>query len=176
MSWTSWLIIIELVGVITYFVYLARKKVLLQEEEIRILSGQNLPYKLNKFTLNDSEKEFFGILQNLEVIKNHYYIFPQLTLDKLVYIPKEITNQWIYLNEINRKFVDFTLFDKNTLMPQLVIELDGAPHVIDEKVMQRDKFVNSVLSSVGIKVLHIPRRDGKYIKEELNRKIKSVLS
>lgn len=173
-NWILLIVIVEFGAIVCSVLYFAIKKVRQQEKDISILSGENLPYKFNKYTLNDSEKEFFNILQNLEVIK-HFYIFPQLTLDKLIYIPKETANYWIYMNEINRKFVDFTLFDKTTLLPQLVIELDGDPHVIDNEVIKRDKFVNSVLSSIGIKILYIPRHDNHYDFENLNQKISQSL-
>ena len=172
MSFLGWFFVIELVTLLIYFALLARKKILNQEGQINILAKEGLPYKLHQFTLSDSEKEFFNLLNELEVVKNNFYIFPQLTLDKLVYIPDEFTNKWIYLNEINRKFVDFTLFDKKTLLPKIVIELNGDPHVTDEKVRNRDVFIKNIFDKVGIKLLSIPRADYNYDRVKINEKIK----
>ncbi len=175
MSFLGWFFTIELICLIIYLTLLASKKILLQEHEIKILASEELPYKLQKYMLSDSEKEFFKFLNELEIIKNNYYIFPQLTLDKLLYIPKEFTNKWIYINEINRKFVDFTLFDKKTLLPKIVIELNGDPHVIDKKVLDRDKFIKTIFDKVGIKVLSIPRSGHNYDQAELEENINKIL-
>ncbi len=175
MSFLGWFFAIELICLLVYLTLLARKKILLQEHEIKILASEELPYKIQKYTLNDSEKDFFKLLNELEIIKNNFYIFPQLTLDKLVYIPKEFTNKWIYLNEINRKFVDFTLFDKKTLLPKIVIELNGDPHVLDKKVIDRDKFIQTIFEKVGIKVILISRADHNYDRSKLEEKIKNIL-
>lgn len=174
MSFLGWFFAIEIMCLLIYLTLLARKKILQQEHEIKILATEELPYELQRYTLNDSEKEFFKVLNNLEIIKNNYYIFPQLTLDKLVYIPKEFTNKWIYLNEINRKFVDFTLFDKKTLLPKIVIELNGDPHVIDKKVIEKDKLIKTIFEKVGIKILSIPRTDRNYDLVKLEEKIKKI--
>jgi very-short-patch-repair endonuclease len=56
-----------------------------------------------------------------------------------------------------------------------VIELDGDPHVIDDKIKARDKFVDDVLTKVGIKILRIPRFDNHYNIEALNKKISDTL-
>jgi hypothetical protein len=176
MSFLGWFFAAELICLIIYITLLARKKILLREQEIKVLATAELPYELQQFTLSDSEKEFFKVLNNLEIIKNNYYIFPQLTLDKLVYIPKEFTNKWIYLNEINRKFVDFTLFDKKTLLPKIVIELNGDSHVIDSDVIERDKFIKTIFEKVGIKILVIPRTDRDYDRIKLEEKIEKLLN
>lgn len=176
MYFLGWFFAIELLTLLVYLVFLVRKKILLQEGQIKTLATKELPYKLQQFTLSDSEKEFFKVLNELEIIKNNFYIFPQLTLDKLVHLPKETPNYWIYFNEINRKFVDFTLFDKKTLLPKIVIELNGDPHVIDEKVRERDKFIQAIFEKVRIKLLPIPRADHNYDRAKISEKIKNLLS
>lgn len=75
MTSLGWLVSIELIIVIIYIVFLSRKKILQQKAEIKISASGKLPYKLQQNTLSNSEKEFYRVLTELEIIKNNFIFF-----------------------------------------------------------------------------------------------------
>jgi hypothetical protein len=53
------------------------------------------------------------------------------------------------------KTVDFVIVNHSTMTPLLVLELDDKSHErLDRKI--RDQFVDEVLTSVGLPILHWP--------------------
>lgn len=132
----------------------------------RAVNTGKLPFIKKINTLSESEKVFFQFLENLSTIKDNYYIFPQLSISKLVTLPISIKRNYALINKIDRKSVDFVLFDKNTLNPIVAIELDGASHnAIDRQ--ERDEFVDKVFESAGVRLVHIERNDNGYNPEEI---------
>ena len=53
------------------------------------------------------------------------------------------------------KCVDFVIIDQRTMAPLLVVELDDRSHERTDR-KARDRFVDQVLLSVGIPILHYP--------------------
>lgn len=132
----------------------------------RAVNTGKLPFIKKINTLSESEKVFFRFLENLSTIKDNYYIFPQLSISKLVTLPINLKRNYALINKIDRKSVDFVLFDKNTLNPIIAIELDGASHnAIDRQ--ERDEFVDKVFESAGVRLVHINRNDNGYNSEEI---------
>lgn len=132
----------------------------------RAVNTGKLPFIKKINTLSESEKVFFRFLENLSTIKDNYYIFPQLSISKLVTLPINLKRNYALINKIDRKSVDFVLFDKNTLNPIVAIELDGASHnAIDRQ--ERDEFVDKVFESAGVRLVHINRNDNGYNSEEI---------
>lgn len=73
------------------------------------------------------------------------------------------------LFKVQRKHVDFALFDPDTLETKLIIELDDTTHDRQDRV-NRDVFVDHVLEGTGYKILHVYNANylGELILEKLN--------
>ena len=102
--------------------------------------------------MSKAEHEFFKILQ--EAVKGRYYIVPQVQLSKIIEVNKYEKNKRVYRNKIDRKSVDFVLFNKEYFTPYMVIELDDSSHMLPERE-ERDVFVDNILNRLGIKIIHI---------------------
>ena len=109
-------------------------------------------YVKKNYLMSKAEHEFFKVLQ--EAVKDRYYIVPQVQLSKIIEVNKYEKNKRVYRNKIDRKSVDFVLFNKEYFTPYMVIELDDSSHMLPERE-ERDDFVDSILNRVGIKVVHI---------------------
>ncbi len=124
----------------------------------RLISGGEMVdsdykhYVKKNYLMSKAEHEFFKVLQ--EAVKDKYHIIPQVQLSKIVEVNKYEKQKWKYFNRIDKKSVDFVLFDKEYFTPHLVIELDDASHMLPKRE-SRDDFVNSILNRVGIKIAHI---------------------
>jgi very-short-patch-repair endonuclease len=67
------------------------------------------------------------------------------------------------------KCVDFVVVQRDTMHPLLVVELDDSSHKRAER-QKRDQFVDQVLTSVGIPVLHW-RTSQHYSRSELSQTV-----
>ncbi len=124
----------------------------------RLISGGEMVdsdykhYVKKNYLMSKAEHEFFKVLQ--EAVKDKYHIIPQVQLSKIVEVNKYEKQKWKYFNRIDKKSVDFVLFDKEYFTPHLVIELDDTSHMLPKRE-SRDDFVDSVLNRVGIRIVHI---------------------
>ena len=109
-------------------------------------------YIKRNYLMSKAEHEFFKALQ--ETVKDKYYIVPQVQLSKIVEVNHYEHQKRKYFNKIDRKSVDFVLFNKEYFTPHMVIELDDSSHMLPIRE-DRDNFLNSLLERVGIKILHI---------------------
>ncbi len=141
--------------------------------EKRPVDTDKLPFIKNNDSLTNSEKYFFRFLENLPIVKDNYYIFPQLSLSKLVTLPDNLKRSWSLINKIDRKSVDFVLFDRASLKPILAIELDGASHNSLDR-QERDDFVDQVFKTARVPLVHIRRNDTGYDSEDITQKIISA--
>src|SRR5664280_2438936 len=89
--------------------------------------SQDLPYVLNRYLMSKAERSFFGVLEQV-TDSSKYYLFPQVSLGNLVDVEKGASSYQTYHNKVDRKSVDFVLFDRSTLSPVLAEELDDASH------------------------------------------------
>ncbi|MBU2539804.1 DUF2726 domain-containing protein [Patescibacteria group bacterium] len=112
----------------------------------------DLPYQKKEYLMTKAEHEFFKVLQ--EVVQDKYYIIPQVQLSNLVQVEKQKSWEYSYRNKIDRKSVDFVLFNKEYFTPHLVIELDDTSHLRKDK-QARDHFLDEIFNKVGIKIVHI---------------------
>ncbi len=135
-------------------------------------SPPGLEFKRRNYLLNIPERRFFEEVQ--QIIPAGYVIYPQMLLSKIVRVNSSREEFWSYHNRINRKTVDFVIFERRYLRPVMAIEYDGSTHNRIDRI-ERDEFVDSVLSSVGIKILHVKHRN--YINfEELKNTISQHLA
>lgn len=116
----------------------------------RKTSFDKILYRPRKFQ-TDSEIKYFRTLE--KKYGADYYIIPQVLLSCLVDvdIPKDYFAYKGYRSKIDKKTIDFVLFDKVSFMPVLAVELDDYTHERPDR-HGRDIFVNAVLEKVGIKI------------------------
>ncbi len=159
------IIIIVILGILFYF-FKDKIYIFLQSEE------KILPFKRKDFLLNIPERQFFEGLQ--QIIPAEYIVFPQIVLSSIVQVTSKRKEFWTYQNKINRKTIDFVIFEKQYLKPAIAIEYDGKTHNRSDR-QERDDFVNKVLSSAGIKSLHIKHQKNINF-EEVKNKINGLLA
>lgn len=119
---------------------------------------EDLPYALRSYLMSKAERSFFGVLEQA-TDQSKFYIFPQVSLASLVYVEKDTGAYQTWHNKIDRKSVDFVLFDRSTISPVLAIELDDSSHEREDR-QERDIFVDNVLAKVGLPLLHVKAQTG----------------
>jgi very-short-patch-repair endonuclease len=128
---------------------------------------------LKKQYLFDTPSEFYLYKVLFELFGDKYYIFPQVNYSHLIE-PKKSTFQEERKNRsrIDRKSADFVLCDKEKIIPQLVIELDGSVHNTRSK-QARDEFIDELTGIVGLPILHIKTSnvEKEFIRSEINKKL-----
>jgi hypothetical protein len=136
--------------------------------------SDDLPYVLRRYLMSKAERSFFGVLEQV-TDSSKYYIFPQVSLDKLVTVEKNTGSYQTYHNKVDRKSVDFVLFDRSAISPVLAIELDDSSHDREDR-QERDVFVDGVLAKAGLHLLHVraqaaydPRQLAVSISEAIQR-------
>lgn len=143
------LLIIILFLLFAIFVFLKGKVKNKQQEEE---SDDYKHYVKRNYLMSKAEHEFYKVLE--ETIRDQYYIIPQVQLSKIIEVNKYEKNKRTYVNKIDRKSVDFVLFNKEYFTPYMVIELDDSSHMLPERE-ERDRFINSTLDRVGIKTIRV---------------------
>src|SRR5450756_1100060 len=114
--------------------------------------SEDPPYVLKRYLMSPAERSFFGVLEQV-TDSSKYYIFPQASLNNLVTVEKGTGSYQTYHNKVDRKSVDFVLFDRNAISPVLAIELDDSSHDREDR-QERDAFVDGVLAKAGLPLLH----------------------
>jgi Protein of unknown function (DUF2726) len=102
--------------------------------------------------MTDAEFEFFKVLQ--QVVQDKYYIVPQVVMSDLLEVRGSGFEKKPYRTKIDKKTIDFVLYNKQRYTPYIAIELDDSTH-LEQKRMARDIFVNTVLEKSGIKLIRI---------------------
>ena len=113
---------------------------------------EDLPYIKKEYLMTNAERIFFKVLS--EAVGEKYYIVPQVPLKNVVQVNKYEKHFKTYQNKIDRKCLDFVLFDKEYFTPKLVIELDDSSHQLPARE-ERDIFVDTIMQKVGIKIKHV---------------------
>jgi len=134
--------------------------------------SKKLPYKKKEYLLTQAENSFYSVLK-LALKDMDVNIFAKMRLCDIVYIPKGTKNWQTYWNKIKSKHVDFIISTKNGNKPLLVIELNDSSHNSIER-MERDEFVENVLSAAGIPLIFIPVQHSYNVNDLLN-KIKDAI-
>lgn len=117
------------------------------------LQGKFNPYKKKKYFLTGAEVKLLSILEQSD-LPNLYRIYPQLHLSTLFDVKDEAMDLRGKFEWLNNLYVDFVLFDKEKLLPQLVIELNDATHKMSFR-KARDQFVRKVLEQNDVEYLPI---------------------
>ncbi len=109
-------------------------------------------YKLREAVLTKAELRFYKAFKAYKNDSN-----PIFCKVRLADIFTPIANGKNYMpafNKISAKHVDFIVCDRETAKPLYAIELDDKSH-LSAKVMERDKFVNSVFSQTSLKLIRV---------------------
>ncbi len=134
--------------------------------------SDDLPYVLKRYLMSKAERSFFGVLEQV-TDSSKYYIFPQVSLNNLVTVEKGTGSYQTYHNKVDRKSVDFVLFDRNAMSPVLAIELDDSSHDREDR-QERDAFVDRVLAKAGLPLLHV-RAQAAYDPKQLAASITEAI-
>lgn len=114
--------------------------------------SRRLPYEKRQQLLTNAERTFAEVLH--VATPNTFAVYPQMRLASIVNVAAWGKHNEKNFYRIQAKCVDFVLCDAQTSEPKLVVELDDASHDrADRKA--RDAFVDDVLASAGIPILHV---------------------
>jgi Protein of unknown function (DUF2726) len=111
-------------------------------------------YTLRQSLLTPTEKAFLVVLE--QIVGDRFHIELQVQLSHIV-APLDANKHFVNYHDFNRikaKSIDFVLYDKD-YKPYLAIELDDYTHLRADRV-ERDNFVDEVMKSVGLNIIHIP--------------------
>ncbi len=114
----------------------------------------SLPYIMKWPLMHEYEKRCYNWL--LRILPENYIVLPQVVLANIVKcnLRPYTANYWKYRSKINKKTIDFVVFNKETFTPVLGVEYDWHTHKY-RKTKERDKFVDEVLSTINIPIVHI---------------------
>lgn len=119
-------------------------------------SESSLPYEKASL-LTNNERNFYETIR-LIAEKLNMNVLSKVRLADIVNVNRNIQSKtfewWGYFKQISQKHIDFALADKGSLEIKLVIEVDDSSHKRADRI-ERDRFVDQVLSDVGIPILHI---------------------
>lgn len=116
--------------------------------------GAGLPYLPVDSLLTPAELVFYRVLlpavTGLPVV-----VFVKVRLVDLLQIPRGTDGHQSFRARVQSKHIDFVVCDATTLRPVLAVELDDASHRRADRVA-RDAFVDSVMETIGLPILHVP--------------------
>jgi len=161
-----WIVLIVLGLLVLQFVKGSRSKDKSSEK------SEDLPYVLKRYLMSKAERSFCGVLEQV-TDSSKYYIFPQVSLNNLVTVEKGTGSFQAFHNKVDRKSVDFVLFDRSAVSPVLAIELDDSSHDREDR-QERDAFVDRVLAKAGLPLLHV-RAQAAYDPKQLAASISEAV-
>ena len=137
-------------------------------------SSEGVPYEPRQELFSPAERSFFGVLE--QAVAGQFRVMGKIRLGDLIQPAKgfshsQRTGAW---NRIHQKHVDFVLCHPDTLAVVAVVELDDASHRRKDR-SDRDAFVDKVLSTAGIPIVHFAARKG-YSIQEVSAKLNEVFS
>jgi len=130
-----------------------------------------LPYRKKDYLLTRAERSFYEVLVRAA---SDMLVFPKIRVLDLVCLAKGTQNAQVHRNRVQAKHVDFVLCRRDTLSPELVVELNDSSHEQHNR-RERDAFLGEVFNAAGIAFLRVPARQG-YDTRELSRQIQGALA
>ena len=114
--------------------------------------------------LSPAERLFYSVLS--DATDGQLVIMTKVRLADIVDVRKGLSGgQWqSAFNGIRSKHIDFVLCDPQQLDVKAVVELDDQTHE-KPKRQARDLFVDQVMNSTGIPILHFSVKGGYSVKE-----------
>jgi hypothetical protein len=158
------IIILFVFGIIFYFF---KDKIFTQRKP----TDEYLPFRRKEFLMNIPERRFFEELR--KIIPDNYEVFPQVVLGSVVFTTAPRNEAIGWRNKINRKTIDFVIFEKPYYKPALAIEYDGKTHNYPNRI-ERDMEVKKILDCAGIKNFHVKHSENINF-EEIKNNINELL-
>jgi hypothetical protein len=165
------LLVLCIFGVIVLAVTLVRVLVG-PPSEASVADEKFAAYERKKY-LFDSNAEFALFKLLVELYSDRFYIFPQVNYSHLVQVKLPERYKKGHRSRFDKKSADFVLCDKATVVPQLVIELDGPTHA-KPSVVERDGFVDGLMQHIGLPILHLAV--GPYTPESVKNAVDKALA
>jgi hypothetical protein len=109
-------------------------------------------YYKKEFLLTIPERKFFEALQKL--LPEKYICFPQMVVASVLSVKIKGKDYRKYRSKIDKKTIDFVIFEKEYLKPVLAIEYDDKSHNKSSR-RKRDGFVNESLKQANLDIVHI---------------------
>jgi len=160
------LFLIIIFGTIFYFFKDKILELLQQQYE-----EEKLPFKRKEFLMNIPERRFFEELT--KIMSNNYVVFPQVVLSSIVETTAPRNEAISWRNKINRKTIDFVIFELPYYKPVIAIEYDGKTHNYSHRI-ERDEEVKNILDSSNINSFHVKHNNNINF-EEIKNKINEIL-
>jgi very-short-patch-repair endonuclease len=138
----------------------------------KVENKKELPYEKKPY-LFDANSEFNLYKVLVELYGNKYYIFPQINYSHLIQPKKSnFQEERKYRSKIDRKSADFVFCDKEKIIPQLIIELDGYVHSFKSK-QARDQFIDEITGISDLPILHLKTNNlsKDFVKSEIDTKL-----
>lgn len=126
-------------------------------------SGGGSPFARRNYFFSAAERSFYEVLCRLTP---EHTVFAKVRLADLVRVQASGREFWQRFNSISAKHVDFVLCDEQ-LAPVVAIELDDSSHEQPER-LTRDQFVDSVLESAALPIVHVRAKRG-YVLDEIRQ-------
>ena len=133
-------------GVISSIVYLIIKKFKPKNNSKNKNQSSQVKYQ-SKQLMSKYEKNFYEILS--KNFAQDYIIMPQVNLASIIEKIKDFPTQ--YQNELYRN-IDFGIFDKNSMKPLLLIEINDKTHNQPDRI-KRDLKVKEICNQANIKLI-----------------------
>ena len=121
------------------------------------------PFARRSDFFSAAERSFYEILCRLAP---EHTVFAKVRLADLVRVQASGREFWQRFNSISAKHVDFVVCDEE-LAPIVAIELDDASQDQPER-LARDQFVDSVLESAALPIVHVRATRG-YVLDEIRQ-------
>lgn len=137
--------------------------------ENKVIEIKYKSYYGKKYILTRAETEFYEVLKGVVGEKN--IVFCKVRMEDLIGA-KDNRYKEINRNRIKSRHADFAIFNKETLMIRLVVELDGKSHN-NSRAEAIDKFKNEAYGNAGIKIARITQKS-QYDPVELAEQIKEA--
>ena len=112
-----------------------------------------------KYLLSKNELAQYKKLKKIADVRG-FVICPKVRLFDIIEPKRDHVKYKTLMYKIQAKHVDFVVCD-NDMQIKVIIELDDNTHY-QKKRMERDSFVDSILQSVGYRVIHT-----KYIENDI---------
>lgn len=134
------------IAVICLVVYLIIKKFKPKNNSKNKNQSSKTKYQ-SKQLMSEYEKYFYEILS--KNFAQDYIIMPQVNLASIIEKIKDFPKQ--YQNELYRN-IDFGIFDKTTMKPLLLIEINDKTHNQPDRI-KRDLKVKEICNQANIKLI-----------------------
>lgn len=133
-------------GVVSLIIYLIIKKFKPKNNSKNKNQSSQVKYQ-SKQLMSEYEKYFYEILS--KNFAQEYIIMPQVNLASIIEKIKDFPKQ--YQNELYRN-IDFGIFDKNSMKPLLLIEINDKTHNQPDRI-KRDLKVKEICNQANIKLI-----------------------